>query len=366
MSFQSEKYSFDIAGDSDSRSILAIMEEEPSRGPLSIIHTRRPDPVKSFTADCDCEVYVIRDTENGEAATIGACDFRKLYINGEARQVGYFHGLRVAKKYRGKVPLSPFLKSLIDRNSGNGTACFIATALADNPDGQNFLEKKRDAMPSFVKICGYDVIALSTCRKARSIKGFSLRQADDSNVESIINYINEKGKGYLFYPTLDVAEVRAGRYPGLRVGDFYCLENPDGGIVAAGAAWDQSSYKQYIVQNYSTPIKFLNSISRATPFFGLPRLPKPGSNLEFFTLSFWSAENADIFNIFIDLVSFERNRYPFYLVGITEAHPFRNSLRKRPCITISSVLYVYDLENNQWLTQLSGKSRVPYLECGLL
>ena len=70
MNYQSDKIIFDFASSADSPAILNLLEEEPSGGALSLVYTRRPDPVASFAADCDGELYIGRDTESGVITTI--------------------------------------------------------------------------------------------------------------------------------------------------------------------------------------------------------------------------------------------------------------------------------------------------------
>jgi len=366
MNCRNEKYLFDHASTADSAAILNLLEEETSGGALSLIYTRRPDPLSSFHSDGENEIYVGRDKDNGGITSLGACDLRELWVDGKVRKVGYFHSLRVAKKYRGQVPVSPFIKNSIDRFGSNGTTCFIATALKSNRPGCDFLEKKRESIPPFERVCDYDVIALATNRRAPNLHGNRFVRANENNFENVIEYINEKGRQYRFFPRLKIADVMRGKYPGLSVDEFYCLENGRGEIVAAGAAWDQASYKQYIVESYSKKIKALNSISNFLPFLNLPRLPRPGSHLEFFTLSFWCAESPEIFSMFIDSISAARSSYPFFLIGISEHHPFRESIKKRRNITFTSVLYVMELESKSCHTRSPDKNRIPYLECGLL
>ena len=366
MNSRSEKYVFEQAIEADAPGILALLEEEASRGAISLKYTRRPDPVESFGRDCDSDIIVGRDLENGKVIALGVCDYRDLYVNGKPERVGYFHSMKVAREYRKMLPVSRGFEKIYDVARNNGSNYFILTILEGNDEGRQFLEKKRNGMPWHEYLCDYDLYAIKTGRSRKLPAGYALRIATGNEIENLVEFINMEGASRQFYPVLSVDDILRGKYPGLDIGCFRFLENSENQLLAAGAVWDQSSYKQYLVSGYNGLLGKLYPVSFAFPMFGLPSLPKPGSILSFFTLSFYASVSPAAFDVFLNELTSACRDWPFYLVGAARNDPAAEIIASRRHIKYSSRLYLVNLEMDVSLKQSINQESTPYLEGGLL
>ena len=102
--------------------------------------------------------------------------------------------------------------------------------------------------------------------------------------------------------------------------------------------------------------------------FGFPRLPRPGSVLDFFTLSFWVVKDNHpfIFKIFLDEIAGHCRKHPFFLVGLHEKNPLCEEINKKPHIKYRSRSYLVNWAKEKRLAEEWDDNHIPYLECGFL
>ncbi len=363
------RFYFDFATPEDGREMLEILEEAAFRGQISLLYTRRPDAFHSFQAEGErVEIVVCRDAERGKIVGFGACAARRVFLNGQPETLGYLFGLRVRREYAKKYPLLhrgyAFLR---DSSRQASPRLYLTTILEENRAAQTLLEKPRDFMPTYTPYGAYRVYAFACSDKLLfRRKCGELRQARPDDADALTEFLSEQGRRFQSFPVVAPEMFRA-RIPGWpALEDFYLLKSAQGDMLACGAFWDQTAYKQYIAQGYGGAFRLLAPLSRCLPLFGIPALPKAGETLRFFTLSFWAVKNDDpaVFQAFLDGIPSVAARYPFYLVGAHETHPLRPVLQRRPHIGYQSRVYAVT-----WRDQptFEMNSSLPiYLECGML
>ena len=87
MSYQNNRFTFDIARQEDSQQISEILESNPFKGNVSLVYARRPDAYASFLYEGkETEVIVCRDKHNGQLAGFGAYVVRDVYVNGRPQR----------------------------------------------------------------------------------------------------------------------------------------------------------------------------------------------------------------------------------------------------------------------------------------
>jgi hypothetical protein len=365
------RFIFELSTPEDGKELLDILEEAAFKGSISLLYTRRPDAYCSLKHEGKhVDIVVCRDMEKGKIVGFGVCVLRKLFVNGKATTVGYLFGLRVRQEYSKKYPLLhrgfEFLHLLHQKQK---VPLYLSTILEDNILAQKLFEKRRGIiMPTYRPFGSYEVYAMNVPRRSCSVNKH-FRKACDDDVPSLIRFLCEQGKTFQFFPILTKQDLAEGGISGITIDEFYLLPNENNEILAAGALWDQWEYKQYLVQGYGGILKVLYPFSRFFPFFGFPALPKSGSLLKFFTLSFWAVKENDpqLFTLFLDNVcTVSRGDYPFFLIGVHERHPLRQVLQKRPHISYNSKLYGVYWDEQQKAVNSLDKTRLPYLECGML
>lgn len=362
------RYEIGLASPADGPEILGILEENALDGPVSLIYTRRPDPIASFERE-GRRVGVVtgRDTRDGRMLAMGAYAIRDVYINEKREAVAYLFGMRSRPQAVRHAPVVhrgyDFLRAQCE---SVGVRCYLTTILEGNTHAQRLLEKPRRFMPLYDHIGGYEVFALRPrgCMPRR----WAFRPAGRGDAYRLAAFLNDHGRRYQFFPVIDAGEFERGSHLLPSVNDFYMVCDRQGEIVAAGAAWDQRAHKQYVVQRYGGVLKLLRPASFLFPLVGVPSLPPPGASLDFVTLSFWAVKDDDpaIFLALLDGVAAQTQGYRFISVGVHPSHPLRNTIAARPHVVYRSRIYLVDWEKTGVARETVCNERVPYLECGTL
>ena len=370
MSFRNDRYTYETARPEDAAEILGILEEIDFKGKIALTYTRRPDPYVSFKKEGrDVTVFVSREKGANRITSIAAASINRMFLNGEPTDVGYIFGLRVKKEYRRRYLLLPRGYEYIFRyHAEKNIPFFLTTILEENLVARRLLEKRRPSMPIYEYYGDYETYALTTGRRARRDRGLRFRKAEASDVKALIAFLHDQGQRFQFFPVLDKTELTD---PGASIhyGDFYLLCDSNDEIAAAGAVWDQSDYKQYLLSGYGGIYKYLYPVSFMFPLFGYPRLARPGSILNFFTLSFWAVrdDDEDVFDCFLGHLSSITRQYSYFVLGMDTRHPLRDALRRKPHLLYPGRMYlVYPYGDPPREVLEIDRARVPYLEIGRL
>jgi hypothetical protein len=366
------RFTFETATPDDGQELLKILEDAPFKGNISLLYTRRPDAYRSFIHEAPrVDIVICRDQQQDKIVGFGACALRQLFVNGVPQTIGYLFGLRTRREYMRKFPLLhkayamiPMLHKDID------VPFYLTTILEENHYAQRLLEKRRASMPAYLPYGTYTVYTVfqRIRPKPPNLHPWRFRQAWPNDVQRLVNFISKNGCTSQFYPALQEQDLRSGVLPGLSIETFYLLVDEQDDILAAGAVWDQASYKQYVLQGYDGIFRLIAPASRIFPFFGFPALPAPRSVLRFFTLSFWAVkhQDPDIFRRFLQAISHAVSDYPFFLIGLHEQHPLRHIVEQRLHIRYASRLYLVSWDKEPHILQSLEPDRTPYLECGML
>ncbi len=369
MSSLNKHISFSMAREEDSQKILEMLEESAFKGAIELQYTRRPNAYQSLKKEGrPVNIIICRDTRKNRIAGLGAIAFRKLFVNGEVRTVGYMFGLRLRRAYLHSVFISRAYQWMHENEPAGKTDFYLTTILAENQHARRMLEKRRTFMPDYEYLGEYRAYALKTGGIKKREHDFTFRKARTEDLKKLTEFINREGRRYNFFPVLRDEDISGGQYPGLSAGDFYLLMDRQGEINAAGAAWDQRSYKQYVVKKYNGILKLCYPFSFLFPLFNMPRLPQPGSVLDFFTLSFWmvKGDDQDIAKLFLDEITRQCSCFSFFLAGVHETSPLCDVLAKRPHIQYKSRTYLVNWEKEKILKESVSKTRPLYMECATL
>lgn len=369
MSSPNKRYRYELARPGDSLEILQILEETDFKGQISLVYTRRPDPYGSFAMEGRGTIVIVgRDLQKGQLAGMGAYTTRRLYVNGAPTEVGYLFGLRVRQEYRKTALLLPqgyrMLQTLLQ---GSGVKYHLTTILAENKTTQQLLEKQRPFMPGYLPLTRYGTFIFPTVSGNAGAGGPStLKQAIAEDVPAILQFLQVQGRQLQFFPALEEASF-GGAFPGLGISNFYMMVDHRQSMVACGALWNQNTYKQYLVKGYGSPLKYIYPVSGVFRPLGFPKLPQPGTILNFATLSFWAVRDDDpaVFRRFLQTLATTRTGVDFFVVGMSESHPLRPVAQKMARLSYWSKAYLVDWEKEGIMAELDPGWPV-YLECGWL
>jgi hypothetical protein len=179
-------------------------------------------------------------------------------------------------------------------------------------------------------------------------------------------FLDAEGRQHQFIPCLKKEDL-LNPWGSLTINNFYLLMDTSG-IVATGALWDQQPYKQYIVCGFGGVLKLLYPILRLLPLPGYPKIIRPGSPVDFATLSFWAVKNNEpvLFDHLLSNMAAAAKPHAILVVGLHERNRLKKVFNRRLHLRYRSRLYLVHPKGSYEGPLNIDKSRIPYLECGRL
>lgn len=323
----------DLATPQDNPELLRILRDNPVAGSISVSFQREPNFFKaSKSGSLRHFVIVIRDEKLGRIAGFGEVSVRRVYVNGEAVEAGYLSQLRLDWPYRGKGhKISAALKFVRALHERGIASVYFSTIVTGNHAAKRFLEAPHPGCPQFLpaqELVSY----LIPTRTSRSLDG--VRPQIGGSPQKIAECLRYHSKQLQYASAWSAEELANADFcPGLRNDDFLVVHDRSG-ITACAAVWDQSSYKQCVIDGYSTALRFLRPwINAASPLSRVPKLPPAGRQLPFSYLSHL-AVNHHKPDQFIALVvsacalARERKGSDYLALTLSEQHPFCRVLER--------------------------------------
>jgi len=335
----------------DSADMLRMIESHPSGGGMKIIYTRRPDAFKSYHMECpDAEVTLCISKDDRVLAQV-VCLPRRFYIDGEPQTLGYVTGLHKAKD-----SYINLLKLLEVAHTNSTAGQHFCSILDENKAAYNLLAKRGSILP----ICGYTTYIISPAALKPPRHSPKLRQATPADEDSLTAFYNDTAPGYSYFPVFE--DIL--RLPGLSTADFHVLEE-DGEIIAAGALWNQQSYKQCITLEYCGIYKIAARINPLLRMLRYPAMPKINKTANFAYISFalCRKDRPGALRALLGGLAAAGKKYDFLTIGAASVDEPDAILSKAKSIKIGSKLCVTDYHKTGKLPQYKTP---PRFECGLL
>jgi len=352
MSTRSERFLYRLATPADSPGILEVMESGSFSGNISVLFTRRPDPVASLLQEGGSVVIpVMIDRDNDKICGVGCCAIRKAFVNGKKRQTGYLMGLKIHSDYQRRVPHFSQAYAFLHEQTRHQVDLYYTTILKDNVTAKKLLEKKRKGMPEYRPVDGYTVYCFR--RGVRTtLPGTFFEKGNPEGVREF--YEAELPKAHL-------APVEM-YLPGLKDSDFYTLRNSQGKIVAACALWNQQEAKQYIITGYGGLYRWAKHLP--LHWLGYPGLPREGEPANYGSIALFCVENQDpeTAACLLFQVAESAREYDFFMAGLMDHHPLKPLFQSLKHIKYQSTLYTVHWET----PSLTLDHRPIQLEVGLL
>ncbi|EKD26389.1 MAG: hypothetical protein ACD_79C01224G0002, partial [uncultured bacterium] len=310
-------------------------------------------------------VIIAKEIKSGRIAAMAACAVNELYIEGKPIKTGYLFNLRVAKLFRKRFNLfSKGFDFLFEYFHKKGVQTFFTSILDDNLESTRFLEKQRPGMPQYRHIGAFVVYGLCHKSLLPLTQNITFKRSSINEISELISFLNNEGSRNNFFPVIKEENLlNDKRFP--KIDDFYCLYDLHGKIIAAGALWNQSDFKQYKVKGYKGYLSILQPISFLFPLFGYPALPGKEENLNILTLSFWavSKEHEKYFIFFIKCLQTVIPKSHILIVGVDFLSANNKELKKNGGFSYKSKIYeVINKKSNP--ENISNKSF--YIETGRL
>lgn len=273
---RSTRVEFAIATPADDPDIRRLLRENPMPGQIALTFEREPD----YFADADLpeiEKQTIIGRVAGRAVCVGNCSVRQRFVNGKASRVGYLGGLRLDSRVAGRFDILrrgyEFFREL---QADNPADYYFTSIAADNLPARKFLERGLPGMPTYEFVSEFVTLLLPVKPRAQSPKPLEAEIADSAEA---LSFLEEQNRQHQFAECWTARDLVALSGLGLSRERFYCVRNA-GRICASAAIWDQRTFKQTVIQGYSSWLAMarpaLNCFARV---MGAPPLPRVGATL---------------------------------------------------------------------------------------
>lgn len=283
------EFTFELATPADDPAIRRLLATNPIPGSPLVTYEREPDYfLGCATIGSFCQVLVGRHWPGGEIIGIACRATRSLFVNGEAQEIGYLSQLRIDARYRGRWLISRGFHALRQLHDDKRTAGYLAAITTANAVAQGLLvERPRRHFPSFRPIADIQTLALILRPRGMPRPSDAIERGSAHNLGAIVAFLRQQGAARQFFPAYTESDfLENPRTRGFKVEDFF-VARQRGEIVGVIGLWDQSAYKQTVVQAYPGWLGRLRpAYNLGTRLLGAQPLPPPGQPIRFTYASF--------------------------------------------------------------------------------
>ncbi|MBN2848982.1 MAG: hypothetical protein JXP72_11130 [Coriobacteriia bacterium] len=362
---------FDIrlATPADEPDVRALVGSVAMPGDVAVRFAREPDYFLGTTTMGDpCDVLVARHLPDGALAGIACRAERRSFVSGEESALGYIGQIRIAGEFRGRW-LVPRGARVMRELSPPGLLYFGVIA-RENPRAAGALVGARP--PAGIR--AVRVSGLTTCaivlrkRPILRIPGVEVQPASATTLPEVVAFLRAEGLRRQFFPAYTLDDFTGGRVLRRLGVDDVLVARREGSIVGTMAVWDQSAYKQDIVEAYGPGLRRLRPlydlVARA---LGAPPLTPPGAAipLAFAACTCIEGDDPDVARALVSAAAAHARVLgkAYLMVGLADADPLLGVVRRFPHITYRSDLYALSFDEDP-SARLDG--RVPYIEIATL
>ena len=344
----------------DGERILEILESSAAKGSIELLYTRRPNAFLSYQKESDeTYVYVVKEEDKtlGTVAQI----VRKVYIGGEIKKLGYVCGLKTAADYQGNVN---WVRTFIENLVMDDIDCYFCSIINENETARKLFEKKRKRTMNMNFLTGYTTYMMTPYFKFKvKQQGYEFGQVTEADEKSVIEFLKKEGRKKDFFPVIESLS----QFTDLKADDFYFLKK-ENEIVAVGALWKQTGYRQYLVKKYQGILKLARCFNPVLKLLGYISLPKENEVLKFPMLSFFiSKENKEeYYKVFLNHIHpVIKKNYGMYVIGTTGEGCMNQIFKGVRNIHFDTRIYEIEFILGNGKKADVDKNNM-YLECGLL
>jgi hypothetical protein len=350
-----------FATPADDAAIRQLLRREPMPGRVRVTYQREPE----FRLGCevtgeDCQVLVARHQDSGEIVGVAARSVRYVFINGREQRLGYLGQLRIDPRFRGRWLVSRGFSQLKQLHERDPLPGYLASIIDGNREAAGVLvERRRRIFPEFHGVAEYRTLAIGVARAKPAIgAGITISTLDD--VSEVASFLRATGSRRQFYPVWNEERLHRLSALGLRLDDLR-IARRGGEIVGVAGLWDQSAYKQTVVQGYSGWLKTAAPLyNLGAACLGRAALPRPGEKLHSAYLSLVSVahDDAAVFRALLrELYNLAGARgFAYLLAGFDSRDPlFREACEYSHVVYPSRLYYAVWPHEGRTYEQLDGR-----------
>jgi hypothetical protein len=337
-----------LATTADDEGIRALLARNSMPGRVSLSYRREPDyfhgcgPMGPFR-----QVLVVH--EGSQVRGLACRAVRPMFVNGDEEPVGYLGQLRIDVTHRGRFLLAAGFGKLRELHEDRRVVAYVTTVVDGNAQATGLLvRRRRKGMPEYRFVDRLHTLALTVSRK-RSTSGERVRAATSEDLPAIVAFLRNEGPRRQFFPALSLNDFFTDVTRDLKSEDFFLIEH-DGRLLGVCALWDQSAYKQTLVDHYEGALSTLRPLYNiAAHVLGRPRLPAPGGSLRMAYASFLVVRDDDpaiVSELLSSVLAMAAQRgHEYVIAGFAERDPRLRTARRFPHFSYLSDVYTVAWED---------------------
>jgi hypothetical protein len=340
------RVSVNLAGPADDAAIRLLMRRQPVPGRVTLTFEREPD----FSLGCavtgdDCRILVAR-SEDHEIVGVACASVRNVFVNGREQRLGYLGQLRVDERFRGRWLVSRGFALLRQLHHQTGVPAYLTAIVGGNDEATAVLvEKRRKSFPEFHPVADYCTLAIDVSRPRPVMPcDAAIGSAAAGDLAAIAQFLRSCGSRRQFFPVWDESSLNTLSAYGLKAEDLIVARR-SGQIAGIIGLWDQSAYKQTVIQAYSGWLKAVAPLwNSAAPLLRRNSLPRPGEAVRsvYAALVCVAGQDAAVFaSLLREAYRHARSRgFSYLMLGLDALDPLLSLARSYPYIPYTSRLYL--------------------------
>ena len=316
------QYRFELAGEADDAQLRSVLAETPMKGRIEIGFRREPS-------------YFGAAVVHGAR---GYAFFRQQHSDGQAQ-------------------------------------LYLTTIAEGNESALSILTSGRAGLPHYHDVGRFITSALPTKAKHDEHKAtaadVTVCPATRADVPQLLDFWQREGPRRQFFPHYTDADFFGSKstFRHLAPEDVLMAVRSDR-LVGTLGVWDQSSYRQTVVEQYSHDLRWTRPFYNTwAGFRKRPRLPAPGKPFSFrqAALPVVTDDDPQVFAALLEegLTLTATGGPAYFMVGLHESDPLREAVDRFPKTEYVTRLFLVCWNDGEALRQ-SLDGRPPYLELGTL
>lgn len=368
---------FELAGAGDDADLRRLLRENPIPGSISLSFEREPNYFSASAIEgAFHQTIIAREADTNRVIAFGNRSVRRLYVNGQAKDVGYMSQLRVDPSYSKGLYLARGLaggfKKFHELHRDRRAPYYLMSVIEENHPARRLLTSNLAEYPhvkEYTRLFTYAVYPLRSKRLIPLPRGLVLRRGARDMLPAIVDCLNRNGARKQFALCWDEDTLRSPLASGLAVEGFF-LALDGSRVVGCLALWNQRSFKQTVVRGYSGALaRFRPWVNLISPLGLFPYLPEVGTPLKQSHACLPAIDEDDplVFAALLRALyneAVERNDH-YFTIGLAEPHPFHEAVKTYRPLTYASRIYLAGWDDSFAETS-SVDGRIPHIETAVL
>jgi hypothetical protein len=369
------RFRIEVAVRADDADLRRVLASTPMPGAVTVAFQREPSFFDAAVVDGGFhQIVIARDCEEARIAGFGTRSVRRRYVNGRPMAVGYLSALRLLPQYRNHGLLARGYRFFSQLHQDGRARFYLTTIAADNTTALSVLTSGRAGLPRYHLAGTYHTVIIPSVSDgvcaSEGQSSVEIRQSKHDDLAAIIAFLHAAGPSRQFFPCYEMTDFfnAEGTFRDLKAQDLL-VATRNGAVIGTLACWDQSAFRQTIVESYGAPIRW------ARPFYNgwaalrrRPKLPQPGKPFSFITaaLPLVLDDEPQVFRALLSAaIELAAKRSEYLLIGMHESDPLLSIAKARRIAEYFTRLYLVCWPGGEALCQqLDDRPR--YLELGCL